>query len=399
MRKVRTLTVFWLLEIYALALALLQSFGGVRTDEAKYLLNIPYPHPPLLRTLMSWTAFIPDHEFFWRFIIASVVAQAAWLIFDLGEVLTRPRRMCLVAAWLFAAPVILQGGTVIMAVIGGVFGLAFVWFALHPKQTEVPALIGCLWLASLFTVYQSVLFAPLVLYALVRSRARLPSVLAYFALPLLLLGLYSLTNPLALASMASASMQDVPVPPLDRLMRVGWIWLLAGSAVVSLSGTVGILTSSRWDLVAAFGLTFGFIILTSQPYYAILLLPIFIGGTFLLLCRRRLRPGLFILAELLCSAAIVTYAFPVMYPTHARRVMRELRAQDITGAVLIDGPFGHEWEYESTVPVLKFSQQLSSEAEAEAQAFVCTKAGCDDDVNLDEWVRLPDAPIPVWLRR
>ena len=55
--------------------------------------------------------------------------------------------------------------------VGGVFGLGFVWFALHPKHSEVPALIGCLWLASLFTVYQSVLFAPLVLYALVLTVA------------------------------------------------------------------------------------------------------------------------------------------------------------------------------------------------------------------------------------
>lgn len=399
MRKVRTATVFWLLELYALALALLQMPGGVRTDEAKYLLSIPYPHPPLVRSIMAFTTSMPDHEFFWRLVVASVTVQAVWLIFDLGEVLTRPRRMCLALSWLFAAPVVLQGGTVMMAVLAAVYGLVFVWFALHPKATEVPALIACAWLASLFTVYQSVLYAPLVLYALSRGRLRMPWVLAFFGLPLLLLALYSLTNPLALASMAHASMQDVPVPPLDRLFRVGWIWLLAGSAVVSLAGTVGILTSSRWDLVAAFGLTFGFVILTSQTYYAILLLPVFIGGTFLLLCRRRLRPGLFILAEFCCTAAMVTYAFPAMHPTNARSVMRELAAQDIKGPVLIDGPFGHEWEYESTVPVLKFSQVLSSAAEAKAQAFVCTKGGCDDDVNLDEWVRLPDAPIPVWLRR
>lgn len=399
MRKVRTLTVFWLLELYAVGLALLQMPGGVRTDEAKYLLSIPYPHPPLLRSIMAWTAPMPDHEFFWRLLIASATVHLAWLIFDLGEVLTRPRRIALVAAWLLSAPVFLQGGTIVMAVLASAYGMIFVWFALHPKPSEVPAFIACVWLASLFTVYQSVLYAPLVLYALVRTRTRLPWVLLFFGLPLLLLALYSFTNPLALASMANASAQDVPVPPLDRLWRVGLIWLVSGSAVVSLAGTVGILTSSRWDLVAAFGLVFGFVILTSQPYYAFLLLPIFIGGTFLLLCRRRLRPGLFVLLELICTAVIVTYLFPVTHTTNARAVMRELRAQNIVRPVLIDGPFGHEWEYESSVPVLKFSQHLSADAEATAGAFVCLKGGCDEDVNLDEWVRLPDAPIPVWLRR
>ena len=342
---------------------------------------------------------MPNHEFFWRVIIASIVVHGAWLIFDLGEVLTRPRRMALTAAWLLAAPVILQSGTIVLAVVAGVFGLLFMWYALHPKSPEIPALLALLWLMSLFTVYQSVLYAPLVLYAFVRSRIRLPLILAYFGLPLVLLALYSFTNPLALASMANVSVQDVPLPPLERLLRVSWIWLISGSAVVSLAGTVGILTSSRWDLVTAFGLIFGFVVLTSQEYYAFLLLPIFIGGTFLLLCRRRLRPGLFIAVEFLATIIIVTRLLPIMHTTHARTVMRILRAQSVSGPVLIDGPFGHEWEYESSVPVLRFSQKLSSDAEAKAQAFVCTKKGCDEDVNLDTWVRLPDAPIPVWLRR
>jgi len=41
------------LQIYALLLAGVQLLGGVRTDEAKYLLNIPYPHPPLARFLQA----------------------------------------------------------------------------------------------------------------------------------------------------------------------------------------------------------------------------------------------------------------------------------------------------------------------------------------------------------
>jgi len=135
--------------------------GGVRTDEAKYLLSIPYPHPPLIRSLMAWTASMPAHEFFWRFLITSIVVQTAWIIFDLGDVLTKPRQYALAAVWLFSAAVFLQGGTIVLAVLAGVYGMIFVWFSLHPKAPTMPALIALLWLASLFTVYQSVLYAPL----------------------------------------------------------------------------------------------------------------------------------------------------------------------------------------------------------------------------------------------
>ncbi len=399
MRRVKTITLFWLFELYALVLAILQMPGGLRTDEAKYLLNIPYPHPPLLRWIMGWTASVPYHEFFWRFIIASIVVQTVWYIFDLGEVLTRPRSIALAVAWLLSAPVVLQGGSIMMTVLAAVFGMLFVWFALHPKATDVPAIIACVWLVSLFTVYQSILYAPLVLYSLARSKTNIVWVGIFFLIPILLLGLYSFTNPLALASMVNVSVQDIPIPPLERLIRIGLIWGFAGSVVVSLTGTVGILTSSRWDLVSAFGLTFGFIILTSQSYYAILLLPIFIGGTFLLFCRRRLWPKLFIALECVCTLFLVVQTFPPMHTTNARLVMQYLRAQNISGPILIDGPFGHEWQYEASVPILRFSQHLSVAAESHAQAFVCTKSGCDDDVNLDQWVRLPDASIPVWLRR
>jgi len=373
--------------------------GGVRTDEAKYLLSIPYPHPPLIRSLMAWTASMPAHEFFWRFLITSIVVQTAWIIFDLGDVLTKPRQYALAAVWLFSAAVFLQGGTIVLAVLAGVYGMIFVWFSLHPKAPTMPALIALLWLASLFTVYQSVLYAPLVLYALVRTRVRAPLLLAFFLFPILLLLLYSFSNPLALASMANVSVQDAPIPALERFIRVGWIWLIAGSAIVSITGTVGILTSSRWDLVSAFGLVFGFVVLSSQAYYAILLTPIFIGGTFLLLCRRRLSPMLFVLSEIVCTTVIVFYAFPALHTTSARTVVHFLSKYDITGHILIDGPFGHEWQYESPVPVLRFSQKLSLVNEEKAQAFVCTKRACDEDINLDRWVRLPDAPVPVWLRR
>lgn len=399
MRTVRTVTYFWLLELLAFSLAVVQMLGGIRTDEAKYLLSIPYPHPPLMRSLMLWTSSLPLHEFLWRFLIASLCVQAVWIIADFGDVLPRVRQRALTIAWLLSSAVLLQAGTISMAVFSALFGLVFLWFALHPDPSRSPSFLALLWLASLFTGYQSVLFAPLVLSGLLKLQTTRTRALLYFVVPLLLLALYSFTNPLALASMVTVSSQDGSMAILQRFARIGWIWLVGGSAVLSLAGTFGILSSNRLDLVATLGLVAGYIVLTSQHYYAILFTPLFIGGVYILFCRRRLYTSLFLSVEAVCTAVILFLAFPVMTPTPARAVMARLQARGIDGPVLLDGSFGHEWQYESFVPVLRFSSRLSLEAEATAQVFVCTKIACDADVNLEEWTRLPDMPMPTWIRR
>lgn len=399
MRRLNTITVVWLLEAYAFLLASVQMLGGVRTDEAKYLLGIPYPHPPLVRTLMAWTSWIAFHEFFWRLVLATIAVQSVWLLIDLGAVLTKQRRLALGLSWLLSAAVVLQSGSIVLVVCTAAFGLLFLWMALHPEVPLEPAVIACLWLASLFTAYQSFLYAPLILSALFHARIPRKRAMYYFLIPIALLTLYTLVSPHVLLTMAKASTQDSVVPILERLRHIGWIWLLAGSAVASIVGTVGILTSARWDLVASFGLVMSFIVLTSQPYYAILLTPLFMGGLYLLLCRRRLHPVSFVLTQAVAMIIFVAMAFPPLVPTPARAVMRQLKVQGVVGPVLIDGTFGHEWQYESHVPILRFSQELGSAAEAEAQALICTRGGCDEDVNVDEWVRLPGMPLEVWIRR
>ncbi len=396
----KTTTVFWLLEIYAFLLAALQWAGGVRTDEAKYLLSIPYPHPPLVRSIMAFTAAVPFHEFFWRFVFASIIVQCVWLFVDLGRVLTYQRRLCLAVSWLLSSAVFLQAGSIVMAVLIAAFGAVFVWAALHPKPSFSPAALGCLWLASLFTAYQAVLFLPLVVSSLIRTRTRWSLILAYVGLPLLLLSLYSITNPQALLTMLHVTNQDVVIPFVERLMRIGWIWLIGGALAVSMAGTLGILSSSRIDLVFSFGLVLGFVILTSQQYYAILFTPLFMGGMFMLLCRRRLNPGIFIGVQVACCVVIVALSLPALQTTVARDFMRQIQATRLTGSMLIDGYFGHEWQYESRLPIRRFSQDLSAAAEEKAAIFVCTKnGGCDDDIDREMWMRFPDMILPTWIRR
>lgn len=399
MRKYPVLTVVLLLEVLALLLAYLQFANGLVSDEAKYLLSIPYPHPPFLRSFLGWTAAMPMHEFFWRFVFASALLQAVWFVWDLGNVLVHSRRLALGASWLLSAAVILQSGMIVMATASALAGLVFLWWALHPDPPKKPALIACLWLAALFTAYQSAVFVPLVLSALLRSEKSKWKVFFYLCVPIVLLCLYSLTNPHALFTMAQASGQDAGIPILERLYNVGWIWVLSGSAILSIVGTVGILTSVRWDVVASFGLILGFVVLTSQQYYAILFTPLFVGGLFLLFCKRRLKPLSFVMMQAVCAVIILFISFPVFKETSASAQIRALSPYSLSGTLLIDGFFGHDWQYESPVPVRRFSQELSRESEAKAGIFVCTKPdGCDSDVNDEWWMRLPDTPLPTWIK-
>lgn len=390
------------LELYAFGLTLLQMPGGVRTDEAKYLLNIPYPHPPLLRSLFASFAPLPGHEFIVRFLIASALVQAVWLLWDLGYILTRPCRLTLCAVWLTMSAVVLQSGTVMLSTVTALFGLACTVLALRPqplRRTMAP-LLGCFWFLGLFSAYQTVLFLPLLISILRAGRVPWRRITLFLGLPLLLLAVYTLGHPLILASIMNVTGQDSVLPLAQRAGNILMICLLAGSGISTIVGGLGILTSGRVDLILALLLLLMYIALTSQSYYAILLSPLFIAGVFLLLKKRRLSPLLYLPAHLLLSILLVIMAAPSFRPTTARAAMRFLSGHEIRGLVLIDGPFGHEWQYETAGPIGRYSLDLSSSVESQAQAIVCTKQKtCEEDLSTDVWTRMEGAPIEVWVRR
>ncbi len=399
MRKHPVIISVLLLEAIAVMLAYVQFSSGLVSDEAKYLLSIPYPHPPFLRSLLGWTSAMPYHEFFWRFVFASFLLQAVWYVWDLGDVLTRPRRIALAASWLLSAAVILQSGMIVMATGAALSGLMFLWWTLHPVPPKKPAMIAFLWLIALFTAYQSAVFVPLVFSALLRSSKSRLIVFLYLCVPIALICLYSLTNPYALTIMFTVSGQEAAIPPIERFISISWVWIMAGSGLLSIIGTIGILSSVRIDLVAAFGMLLGFVILTSRFYDAILFTPLLIGGLFLLFCKRRLNPGLFVTAQAVSTAVVLFLTFPLFRESIARQEMRALSRYQVSGHLLIDGFFGHDWQYESALPIRRFSQQLSTSAEMKAGVFVCTKSsGCDEDIDKDSWTRLPDTPLPTWIK-
>ena len=112
------------LEAYAVALAVLQSLSGVRTDEAKYLLSIPYPHPPFLRSVMSATEWVPFQEMLWRVLLASLFIHAVWLIWDMVRGLDRQQRIALCGAWLLSGSILLLSGSILLAPVNAVQALA-----------------------------------------------------------------------------------------------------------------------------------------------------------------------------------------------------------------------------------------------------------------------------------
>ncbi|MEQ1849590.1 MAG: hypothetical protein ABL890_03300 [Candidatus Peribacteraceae bacterium] len=401
----RTLTLIIVLELYALFLTVLRALQGIRTDEAKYLLDIAYPHPPVLRTFMGLTAHLPGHEFVWRFIFASVLVQMVWFFVDIGGVLTPARRRALLLAWLFSTAVLLQAGSVMMMIPVACFCVVLLWYILRQESITAnqTGLIGIGWTIALFTSYQSVLLFPLVVSAMLRSRQPITRTIILVVVPILLLILYTFTNPLILASMLDIAGQgsSAASPVADRAISTALVLLLGGSAVLVLTGLIGIVTSRRLDLVLTFALLLGYTAISSQQYYAILFTPLLVAGTYLLLCRRKLRPSFLALAHVVTAFfAAWMFWYGGDRPLEARATIRALTEIRSEGAILIDGPFGHEWQYEAgDQEIIRFTETLSLQAEERADAFVCTAHDCSEHVDTDIWVRLQSTPIPTWVRR
>ncbi len=388
------------LELLALLLALLGMWMGLHTDEAKYLLSIPYPHPPAIRWVLSLGLSLPFHEFLMRFVLASVIVQSSWLLWDLGAVLPRERQTALMLTWLLSTALILQGGTVMLAPMTAVFGLVFTCIALHPKGTSHcrGPCIGLLWILSLFSTYQCLLFAPLVWSSLKNNRPGMRESLAYFCIPIMLLVLYSLAHPLSIVSMMKVSTQDAPIALALRFHSWMTIIVIAGGGLTSVIGLWGILTGGRRDLLLTLLLIIAFIFLSSQQYYAILLLPLLAGGLFLLFCRRKVSPSIFIPLQIVASILVLTLWPPMHGENVARETLDFLQSHNIVGTIVIDGPYGHEWQYESRQPIRTFSDGLRTKIEEDASVFICTKKSCEDDIDADQWKPLSDMP-GAWIRK
>ncbi len=413
MRRQKELIIVGFLELVAVVLARWQALGGVRTDEAKYLLNIPYPHPPLMRWLMSMTEFLSFQEMFWRILLATLMIQAVWLVWDMTRL--RPRatdgqartlhqqdRIMISAGWLFSTAVLVQAGSVVLALIVAMEALVFIWLRTRPELCKkIPYGIGLFWLATVFTAFQSVLFFPLVWHILRRAhRSRTESFFLTFA-PFALLTLWSLSNPLAIATMVIHADGGASGSVIERLMVVGKLWIIGGAGVISVVGTYGILRSRDWYLIASFILVCAYVTASvPYPFYAILFTPLLIGGLVHLFAGRR-HPGAFpLLACMISASAILTwFSRPPERMGPAREVMAAISGLgsgwDVgSGSVLIAGSFGHDWQYESRSEVRRYKPELVKTA----SAIVCLSA-CEPMFDTNGWKQLKDVRSETWVRR
>lgn len=396
--KARTLASVIGLEFYALALATMQHvLVGVRTDEAKYLLDIPYPHPPFARFILGLTDGWMYQELLWRIVFATLLVQGVWLALSLVSGLSRPARAAVAAGWLLSSPLVLQAGTVMMAPLTAMQALVCVWLLFSPgDQTYRAWLIGLFWLFMLFTAYQAVLFFPVVFAVVWRMRLPASKRLMLFLVPVALLCFYTLINPLALASMVLHAEKDAVQTIAERLRESGFIFLLGGSGILSLMGVVGLLFTRRVSLFLSFLLVAAYVFLGRYDYYAVLFLPLLAAGL-VELARRMPRIAVATAALVPVGTLLILVSFPWLVPVSGmapEHVMRIIEEKDQPGDILIVGPFGHDWQYVSRRPVRRYQARFL----AEAAAVICLRP-CEEMQRSARWGRVEETPVEFWVEQ
>ncbi len=392
-----------LLEVIACFAVYIHLKSGVLTDEAKYLLSIPYPHPPAVREMMAWTKGWEWQEWFWRLVFASMMIQSIWL-FASAQIMQEKKLMSIIAlCFLFSPAIFLQSGTIMLVVPAAAFGMLMVCALLHPsKTTKIPTILfGILWLFALLSVYHNILFAPLVWSAMHASQGTVREKKICFYGPILLLILYSLSHPLALASMIGVTKTHTSLGLMARGWQIAHTVLLGGG-VLTLTGIIGAILQKNRPLLLSLFATLALIFLSPQNYYAILLVPSLLAGTLFLLKQEKAKPKILLALHIPLSILIITQNFPSQAPSVARETMAWLSTnQQMTDAlILIDGPFGHEWQYYSPLPLRKFSPTLRLEVEKQSQLLICTKqTSCESDIDETLWKRKTGATLEVWERK
>lgn len=391
-----------LLELYAFLLTSLHMLGGVRTDEAKYLLDIPYPHPPGTRAILDFIGDMEHHEFFIRLFIATLLVQSVWFLWPCVKRVAAGAELLVCALWLASGGLILQGTSAMISTLNAWQGLVLLLVALRADRVAqlsyaktVYFFVALFWLWSLFTGYQAFLYVPLVLTIVRRSSLSLWQQILYVGAPVALLALYSFSNPLALVRMVGTVEKDVGLTLIERAITFGRLWWVAGSGLLSVIGTWGVFRSRRMDLIGAFLLLSSFIFLSNSPYYAILLTPLFLGGVlFLRGTRQRLVSGTLLSIGIPVMLIVALVSSSPLIPNVARDTGRVLRSAGYTeGQALVVGPFGHEWQYYLPVYPVRYTETLE---EASYEVVIC-RHECPERFARG-MVQVTDQPVPIFGR-
>lgn len=302
--------------------------------------------------------------------------------------------MILGMSWLLSAALWIEGGKIMMAPLTAIQGLIFVSMFLNQNSSgKKVGLVGLLWLVSLFTAYQAVLFLPIVMA--VFSRTKIPAwhKLVYSGGPLVLLVLYTFTNPLAIASMVNVSGQQTAVPLLERLGGVLDLWLIGGSITIGVLGILGMVHARSIPLMTSLVLVCVYIFVAHRAYYSVLFLPLFIGGLSLLLQEYQIPVPRFMGLMVILWLILAVRHPLVRSPNLAREIMPHVPQELGAGDILIAGTFGHEWQYGTHVPVHQYRPELLSQAQAAVCLVPCA------EIEWRGWKKLMDDPVEVYVPR
>ena len=387
------------IQVLALVLANAQGVLGVRTDEAKYLLDIPYPHPPLARGIFHFFEWLPFQEGFIRIVLATLLLQAVWLLWDACRDLHPAERFAVAITWLFSAALIIQAGTLMMAPLTALGALIFVWaerritlvdesrwmmiarllpwkkHTIEHKSAILSFGLALVWITSLFSAFHIVLFLPLVWRAFAHLRRPLSERLLYIVGPLVVVALYTLGHPLILASFTIQATKDASFTLLSRFTGVVWLWILAGSAVGTLVGVAGIVRWGSWALRASAVLVFVALLGAQMEYYAILPLPLLVGGLMALFSSGvRIEKFPYTVIYVACSVILIALTAPWFSINPAAAVSQEIQKHS-SGTILIVGSFGHQWQYQNRQTVHRYSERLLPNADAVVCLAPCQQMG------------------------
>lgn len=394
----RFLTPFFGLLLLGLALAALHVGQGVTTDEAKYLLNIPYPHPPLARSVIGFTRWVWGQQIVWRIILACLLLLATELVRSFAPAREKGAAVLLGGVWVLSASVFVSAGQILLAPVTALQMLLFCYWLLKGEELErMVGWVALAWLASLFTAYQAILFFPVVATVFWRMRLPLWKILIALTGPVLLLVLYTATNPLAFVSMVTAGGQNLggSGSAIAALRGVAWLWVIGGSFVLSILGTIGMFASRRWPLILSFFLVSCFLLLSYRPYYGILFAPLFIAGLASTPALMR-RTGALLLCSLVCALILVPLSFPRqgISPVSAVYAATEKAGIPAGATAVISGSFGHQWQYGPYVArrMVRNLQLIDS-----ARVAVCL-TDCPDIRGREGWEQLPGVSVETWIR-
>jgi len=361
---------------------------------------------------------MPLQEFFWRVVFASLVVQGAWLVLWMarrepvasdvsratGQLrftasgLNHDQRIALSLAWLLCAAVVLQAGSIMMAPLTALQGLVFLALLSHARRkadhwSAWHALgAALLWLVSLLTAYQAVLYLPIVAALFWSLSIPRWQKALYVLAPLPVAFLFALAEPAVLASFLSAGTLNASLTVSAKAVSLFQAWSVGGSVLISIIGVAGIAMGRRRAEFLSLALVAAYLFVSFHFYYAILFTPLLIAGAISFM--RHAWPNPLPLLSPLALITMLCFGLfpPAFAPGPSRAVMQAVADGGRQGDVLIAGAFGHDWQYESPFSVRRYHPSLLRDA----QAVVCLEA-CED-VEREGWTPLPGLPVEVWVR-